>query len=117
MLSKYWWVHLVLEVVGVAIALGIAWGIFKTRLNAVESKVESLTDNEDTFVKKEDCFFMREDCQKHMAERTDSFEKAMKDVGTKVESSINNNTSKWQQVATVLGAICQKLEIPLPKWK
>jgi hypothetical protein len=122
--SATWWLHVLLEVVGIGIAIGIAWGIIKTKVSTLERDMEEFQEYKiisdefhGTVMTKEDCEKKQTSCQRLVLNRLDSFTQSINDVGQQVQSSTTENTSKWQHVATVLGAICQKLEIPFPKWK
>jgi len=123
-LFTYWWLHILLELGGIAVAVGVVWGIIKTKIDNIEGDIGTLKtfhQQQEEFMgsvmTKEDCLREQETCQAHMVERLDHFGEKIDNVGSKVETSINNNTGKWHQVATILGAICQKLEINLPNWK
>jgi len=105
-----WWLHVVIEGAGILIAAAVAYGIVKTKIARLESDLVELQIGVGLSMPKEECHLMQEDCQEKICTKMD-------DLGETVGKTIDNNTRKWQQVATILGAICQKLHIPLPDWK
>jgi hypothetical protein len=104
------WLHYFLEFVGIMVAAAVAYGITKAKIARMERDIEEIQLNLGGAMSIEDCKESQEACQSHLCTKID-------DLGTVVSNSISNNTSKWQQVATILGAICAKLNIPLPNWK
>jgi hypothetical protein len=81
-----------------------------SRSSLWHSEIEELQISTGLAMPKEECKEMQEDCQDKVCGKIDT-------LGETVGKTIDNNTKKWQQVATILGAICQKLHIPLPDWK
>jgi hypothetical protein len=104
------WLHYFLEFVGIMVAAAVAYGITKAKIARMERDIEELQSNLGEAMTQESCKEFQENCQSHLCTKID-------EIGTTVSDSISNNTRKWQQVATILGAICQKLNIPLPNWK
>jgi hypothetical protein len=99
-----------IEGAGILLAAAVAYGIVKTKLSRMESDIVDLQLSMGGAVLKEECHAVQEACQEKICDKMD-------DLGDTVGKTIDNNTRKWQQVATLLGAICQKLHIPLPDWK
>jgi hypothetical protein len=69
------------------------------------------------FMTRVDCENAQNACQALVCQKMDDVAEKVDRNIEKVDETIANNTGKWHGVATVLGAICAKLEIPLPKWK
>lgn len=110
MTDTKWWLHVLAEVSGLLLAAAVAYGVVKTKIKRMEQDIEDLQIGVGDAMPKQDCLLMQEACQEKVCGKID-------DIGVSVGKTIDNNTRKWQQVATILGAICQKLNISLPDWK
>ena len=122
--AMYWWTHIIVEFFGMALAVGIAYGIMRTKISGIIADIIELKEWHKThntklgdFMTKADCENTQKACQQLLCLKIDEVGTKVDNNIDKVDKTISNNTGKWQDVATVLGAICAKLEIALPKWK
>lgn len=119
------WAHFLIEGSGLLVAAAVAYGVVKTKIAKIEKDMIAIrkdlvriqSDLSDwkqarlaMVVTDEDCKRIQLQCRQQVCTRVE-------EMNTVTNEYIKSNNSKWTQVATLLGAICQKMEIKLPEWK
>lgn len=119
------YVHFAVEGAGLLIAAAVAYGVVKTKLAKVEKDLLSIRKDLASFNKElatwkqervsivvtdEDCAKIQKVCRQQVCGKIEQ-------VGNVMNEYVKANNTKWQEVATLLGAICTKMEIKLPDWK
>lgn len=117
--------HMLVEGAGLLVAAAVAYGVVKTKIAKIEKdligirrdlvKIQSdLSDWKQArltmVVTDEDCKRIQLQCRQQVCTRVE-------EMSSITNEYIKSNNSKWNQVATLLGAICQKMGIKLPEWK
>jgi hypothetical protein len=119
------WVTILVQIFTLILAAGVSYGMTRAKLSSNEKDIIALrakmTEMErdmqvwqrqrlTTVMTVDDCNKMQHICK-------DSVCKKIDDLSNKLDNYTRTANVNWQSIALVIGAICQKLEIPPPELK
>jgi hypothetical protein len=119
------WVTIIVQVFTLMLAAGVSYGMTRAKLSSNEKEIVALQAKM-MEIEKEMQVWQRqrltsvmtvEDCEKMQGVCQGNVLKSLSDLSTKLDSYVTTSHLNQQSLALVIGAICTKLDIPLPELK
>lgn len=123
MMLQPMWVTIMVQMLTLIVAGGISYGMTRAKLSSNEKEIVKLQAKM-AEIEKDFAIWQRQrltsvvtsaDCDKSQLGCRDALCKKIDELGTKFDTYTKASNATSQSLALVIGAMCQKLNIPLPE--